>query len=205
MSDEPRRPDAAPQPTPARAADDDLPPGHTAAELLRSRQVYAGRVIDVSVDRVRLPNGCESDLDLVHFQGAAAVLPLLDGPRGTEVVLVRQYRYATGGWLLEMPAGKLDGGETPADCARRELTEETGYAAAHLEELGWIWSSPGVADEKVWLFAGRRLTAGESALEDDEVLQLVRLPLAEAVRRAGEGEIHDAKTVCALLRLAARG
>jgi ADP-ribose pyrophosphatase len=184
---------------------DDLPPGHTAAERLASRPVFSGRVIDVSVDRVRLPNGRESDLELVHFHGAAAVVPLLDGADGPEVVMVRQYRYATGGWLLEIPAGKLDGDEGPARCARRELAEETGYAAAELEELGWIWSTPGATDEKIWLFAARGLTAGEAALEDDEVLQLVRLPLAEAVRRATAGEIHDAKTVCALLRLAARG
>jgi len=174
------------------------------AERLSSRPVYAGRVIDLTLDRVRLPNGLERDLELVHFAGAAAVVPLLATADGEQVVLIRQYRYATGGWLLEIPAGKLDGDEEPAACAHRELAEETGYRAAELEPLGWIWSTPGATDERVSLFAARGLTAGAHQREADEVIELVRLPLAEAVRRAAEGEIPDAKTVCALLRLAAR-
>lgn len=175
-----------------------------AGERLSSRQVFSGRVVDLSVDRVRMPNGRESDLELLHFAGAAAVVPLLPGDDGDDVLLVRQYRYPTGGWLLEIPAGKIDGGEEPAATARRELREETGYRAGELEELGWVWSTPGAADERIWLFAARDLTPGESALEDDELLEPHRLPLAEAVRRAGDGGICDAKTVCALLRLAGR-
>ena len=176
-------------------------------ETLSSRQVFSGRVVDLSVDRVRMPNGRETDLELLHFAGAAAVVPLLpgeDGDGGDDVLLVRHYRYPTGGWLLEIPAGKVDGGEEQAATARRELAEETGYRAGELEELGWIWSTPGAADERIWLFAARGLTAGESALEDDELLEPRRVPLAEAVRRARDGDIRDAKTVCALLRLAAR-
>ncbi len=173
-------------------------------EVLSSRQVFSGRVVDLSVDRVRMPNGRESDLELLHFAGAAAVVPLLPGDGGDDVLLVRQYRYPTGGWLLEIPAGKIDGHEEPAATARRELREETGYRAGELEELGWVWSTPGAADERIWLFAARDLTAGERALEDDELLEPRRMPLADAVRRAGDGEIRDAKTVCALLRLAAR-
>lgn len=182
------------------------PPGAPDAERLSSRPVFSGRVVDVSVDRVRLPNGRESDLELVHFRGAAAVVPLVHGESGEEVVLVRQYRYATGGWLLEIPAGKLDGADDgPAACARRELAEETGLGGGELEPLGWIWSTPGAADEKIWLFAATGLRDGGGAdLDDDEVLEPVRLPLEEAVRRAVDGEIHDAKTACALLRLAAR-
>lgn len=173
-------------------------------EVLSRRQVFSGRVVDLSVDRVRLPNGRESDLELLHFAGAAAVVPLLPGEDGDDVLLVRQYRYPTGGWLLEIPAGKIDGDEEPAATARRELREETGYRAGELEELGWVWSTPGAADERIWLFAARDLTAGDRALEDDELLEPHRMPLADAVRRAGDGEIRDAKTVCALLRLAAR-
>lgn len=179
--------------------------GERQAERLSTRRVFAGRVIDVSVDRVRLPNGRRADLELVHYRGAAAVVPLVAGPDGEEVVLVHQYRYATGGWLLEIPAGKLDRDELPADCARRELEEETGYAGGALESLGWIWSTPGAADEKIWLFAARGLhDGGQRAPEEDEVLETVRLPFGEAVRRAVDGELHDAKTACALLRLAAR-
>jgi ADP-ribose pyrophosphatase len=178
--------------------------GFGEAERLSSRPVYAGRVIDLTIDRVRLPNGLERDLELVHFAGAAAVVPLLDTADGELVVLIRQYRYATGGWLLEIPAGKRDGDEDVETCARRELAEETGYRAATLEPLGWIWSTPGAVDERVWLFAARGLRDGDHDREADEVLELCRLPLAEAVRRAVDGEIQDAKTVCALLRLAAR-
>lgn len=176
------------------------------AERLDSRSVFRGRVVDLSVDRVRLPGGKESDLELLHFQGAAAVVPLLpaqDGG-GEDVLLIRQFRYPTGGWLLEIPAGKLDAGEAPEECARRELAEETGLRGGDLEALGWIWTTPGAADEKIWLFTARGLSPGETALEHDEVLEPVRLPLEEALRRAVDGEIHDAKTVCALLRLASR-
>jgi ADP-ribose pyrophosphatase len=177
-----------------------------AAERLSTRTIFRGRVVELSVDRVRLPNGRESDMEIVHFAGAAAVLPIVATADGEEAVLVRQYRHAAGGWLLELPAGKLDPGEDPEDCARRELAEETGYRAAELEPLGWIWSTPGATDERIWLFAARDVEGdgGGSALEDDEVLELCRLPLAEAVRRAVAGEIHDAKTACALLRWAAR-
>jgi len=171
-------------------------------ERLSSRNVFAGRVIDVSVDRVRLPNGRETDMERVHFHGAAGVLPILDGDDGPEVVLVRQYRYCVGGWLWEIPAGKLDHEDEPAaDCARRELAEETGYAAGELEPLGGVWSTPGATDEMVWLFVATDLEEldGDS-LDDDEVLEVARLPLADAVRMAVEGEIDDAKTVAALLR-----
>lgn len=176
-------------------------------ERLSRRTVFSGRVIEVTVDRVRLPNGRESDMECVHFAGAAGVLPVLDGEEGPEVVLVRQYRYCVGGWLYEIPAGKLDAaGEAPADCARRELGEETGYAAGRLEPLGGVWSTPGATDEKVWLFAATDLTElpDGDALDDDEVLEIARLPLAEATRMALEGEIEDAKTVCAVLRWVGR-
>jgi ADP-ribose pyrophosphatase len=173
---------------------------------LASHPVHRGRVVDLSVDRVRLPDGREADLELVHHpRGAAAVLPVVAGADGDEVLLLRQYRYPTGGWLLEMPAGRLEGDEVPADCARRELAEEAGQRAGDLQPLGWIWPSPGVSDEKIWLFVARELEPAEQRLDADEVLEVERLPLAEAVARARDGRIHDAKTVCALLRLAAGG
>jgi ADP-ribose pyrophosphatase len=196
--------DDASDPTPETAGTGE-PGRFAAAERLSTRTVFRGRVVELSVDRVRLPNGRESDMELVHFAGAAAVLPIVATADGEEAVLVRQYRHAAGGWLLELPAGKLDPGEEPEACARRELAEETGYRAAELEPLGWIWSTPGATDERIWLFAARVTgDGGAAALEDDEVLERCRLPLAEAVRRAVSGEIHDAKTACALLRWAAR-
>ncbi len=123
--------------------------GAPEGERLGSREIYRGRTFNVDVDQVRLPNGKEVELELVHHRGAAAVVPVLDD--GT-VLLVRQYRYATGGWLLEIPAGKLDNGESPETCAGREAEEEVGYRPSKLEPLGWIWSTPGFADEKIWLF-----------------------------------------------------
>ena len=138
-------------------------------ERLGSREIFRGRTFDVDVDRVRLPNGKEMDMELVHHRGAAAVVPVLED--GT-VLLVRQYRYATGGWLLEIPAGKIDGGEPPEVCAARETEEETGYRAGKLEPLGWIWTTPGFADEKIWLYLATDLEPAEQGLEDDEVLSI---------------------------------
>lgn len=171
--------------------------GRPQGERLGSREIFRGRTIHVDVDRVRLPNGREMDMELVHHRGAAAVVPVLaDGT----VLLVRQYRYATGGWLLEIPAGKLDGGEDPESCARRETEEETGYRPAQLQPLGWIWTTPAFADEKIWLYLGTDLIPGRLDPEQHEILSVERVPLDDAVRRAVRGEIHDGKSVCALLR-----
>ncbi len=166
-------------------------------ERLGTREIYRGRTFNVDVDQVRLPNGREMELELVHHRGAAAVVPVMDD--GT-VLLVRQYRYATGGWLLEIPAGKIDGGESPETCAAREVEEEVGYRPGKLEPLGWIWTTPGFADEKIWLYLATDLQPAEQSLEDDEVLSIERMPLAEAVEKAFRGEIHDSKSAIALMR-----
>lgn len=173
-------------------------------ERLGSRTVYQGRVVELYVDRVRLPHGGEADMELVHHRGAAAVLPFLDDER---VLLLSQYRYATGGWLLELPAGGLEPDEEPAAAARRELAEETGHRLAadgELVPLGWIWTTPGFCDEKIWLYAARGLEPATQNLDRDEVLTVRTVPFAEAVEKARRGEIHDGKTVCALLRAAHR-
>jgi ADP-ribose pyrophosphatase len=167
---------------------------------LGTREIYKGRTIHVAVDTVRLPNDKEMDIELVHHQGAVAVVPVI----GEDVLMVRQYRYATGGWLLEIPAGKLEPGEKPEACAVRETEEETGYRPAELEPLGWIWTTPGFSDEKIWLFLGRGLEETRQELDEDEVLELERIPLKEAVEKAARGEIHDGKTACALLRAGRR-
>ena len=166
-------------------------------ERLGTREIYRGRTFNVDVDRVRLPNDREMELELVHHRGAAAVVPVMDD--GT-VLLVRQYRYATGGWLLEIPAGKLDGGESPETCAAREAEEEVGYRPGKLEPLGWIWTTPGFADEKIWLYLATDLQVAKQGLEDDEVLSIEKMPLAEAVEKAFRGEIHDSKSAVALMR-----
>ncbi len=170
--------------------------------VVSSRTVYEGRVIrELSVQEVALPNGHTVTLELIRHPGAVAVVPV--DSQGN-AVLVRQYRHATGSWLLEVPAGKLDHpGEAPEDCARREVEEETGYLAGDLVALGWIWTTPGFTNEKIFLYLARDLTASRSNLQDDEVLTVERVPLAEAIRLAEAGEITDGKSVCALLRAAA--
>jgi ADP-ribose pyrophosphatase len=167
--------------------------------LEKKRDIYKGRVIEVSVDTVTLPNGRSVDLELVRHPGAAAIVPIDAQGR---VVLVRQARYAASGYLLEVPAGKLDGGEEPRACAERELREETGLSAKTLTPLGFIWVSPGFTNERIWLFLAQGLTEGKQALESDEVLTLERMPLADAVAMAQRGELSDAKSVCGLLRAA---
>ncbi len=121
------------------------------------------------------------------------------------MLLVRQYRYATGGWLLEVPAGKLDGGESPETCAAREVEEEVGLPGRQARaELGWIWTTPGFADEKIWLYLATDLEETRQGLEDDEVLTIEKMPLEEAVGKASRGEIDDCKSTVGLLRAAAR-
>ena len=166
------------------------------------RDVYDGRVVRLRVETLEMPSGAVTDLEIVRHGGAAAVVPVTgDG----DVVLVRQYRHAVGGWLLEVPAGKLDGDEDPAACAARELAEEAGIAARELTPLGPIWTTPGFTDERIWLFLATGLEPVEQALEDDELLRVERLPLGEAVAAAVRGEIADGKSVCALLRAASSG
>lgn len=170
-------------------------------KTLERRSIYRGRVVDLSVDRVELPNGRVTELELIRHPGAAAMVPLT---AADEVLLVHQYRHATGSWLLEVPAGKLDPGEAPEQCAARELEEEVGYRAERLEPLGWIWTTPGFTDERIWLFLARGLVAGDQDLQRDEVLRVERLAFDEAIDRVHRGEICDGKSVCALLRAAAR-
>lgn len=152
------------------------------------------------MDTVELPNGHVTTLEMIRHPGAAAVVPFVDAET---ILLVRQYRHAAGGYLLEVPAGKLDPGEAPEACAARETEEETGHRAGRLERLGAILTTPGFTDEIIHLFAGYDLVATQSALEADEDLTVVRMPFDEAMERVERGEIQDAKTMSALL-LAAR-
>jgi ADP-ribose pyrophosphatase len=170
-------------------------------ELLESRTVFEGRVLGLEVDRVRLQNGRVSELEVVRHPGAVAIAPVTaDG----DLLLVRQFRYATGDWLLEVPAGKLDPGEQPDAAATRELEEETGYSAGRLEPLGWVWTTPGFSNEVIHLYLAHDLEPARQALEDDEVLTVERLPLARAVEWALDGRLFDSKSVCCVLRAAHR-
>jgi len=168
-------------------------------KLLESRELYRGKIIDLFVDRVKLPNGNVCELEMIRHPGAAAVVPV-DADRN--VVLVRQYRYAASGWLYEVPAGKLDEGEDPAVCAAREIEEEVGLRPGRLTPMGWIWTTPGFTDERISLYLATELVASKQSLQPDEVLSVERMPFDEAVDLARRGEIRDAKSVCALLRAA---
>ena len=121
-----------------------------------------------------------------------------------EVLLIRQFRYAAGGFILEVPAGKLDAGEPPHACAARELEEEAGQRAGRLEELGWIWTTPGFTDERIFLFAAFDLTPVPQRLDSDEVIEVVRVPLAEALQLVWRSELNDGKSALALLHAAQR-
>ncbi|RMG47269.1 MAG: NUDIX hydrolase [Acidobacteria bacterium] len=171
------------------------------AELLAKRRVYEGKILRIDVDRVRLPGGAVTELETIRHPGAAAVVPFRgDGA----IVLVRQYRHAAGGFLLEVPAGKLDPGEDPAACAARECGEEIGLRPHRIEPLGRILTTPGFTDEVIWLYEGHELEPCSQALEPSEVLEIVELPFAEALAAVRDGRIYDAKTVAALLLAADR-
>jgi ADP-ribose pyrophosphatase len=159
------------------------------------RPLYHGRVLKLYLERVTLPNGATVELEMIHHPGAAAIVPLT----GTgDVVLIRQYRHAAAGYLYELPAGKLDPGESPLACAARELEEEVGLRADTLEPLLSVFTTPGFTDEMIHVFLATGLSRGSQRLEQDEVLQVVQMPLEEALARIREGSIRDAKTVIGL-------
>jgi ADP-ribose pyrophosphatase len=163
--------------------------------------VYRGRSIAVFADEVELPNGRRVTLDVVRHPGAAAVVPFVTGE---DVLLIRQFRHATGGTLYEVPAGKLDAGEPPAVCAARELEEEAGQRAGRIERLGEIWTTPGFTDERIHLFAAFELTPVPQRLEPDELIEVVRMPLERALEMIWQGELTDAKSALALIHAARR-
>ncbi len=166
-----------------------------------SRHVHTGRVISLDVDQVRLPDGSVREMDMIHHSGAAAVVPFLSDPDGDDpqILLIRQYRYAAGGYLWEIPAGRLDAGEAPIACAHRELREETGCTATTMIPLTGFLTTPGFTDEKIHLFMATGLSVGESAREVDEFIEVAAKPLSEVLQMIERGEIIDAKTLVAVL------
>jgi ADP-ribose pyrophosphatase len=159
------------------------------------KPIYRGRVIDLGLEEVRLPNGMTVELEIVRHPGASAIVPLHDDGR---VVMIRQYRHAAGGMIYEVPAGRLNAGEDPLDCARRELREEAGLTADRIERLGMIFTTPGFTNEKIHLFVARGLRSVGQQLDHDEVIEVIERPLAELMRMIERGEIVDGKTICAL-------
>jgi ADP-ribose pyrophosphatase len=165
-------------------------------EQISSRAVYRGRVVDLSVDQVRLVSGRSATREVIRHPGAVVILAL---DADDNVLLVRQYRYPTGRALLELPAGTLEPDEEPLDCAARELAEETGFRAGRWQKLGGFFSAPGFCTEYLHAFLATELREGESHADDDEELALLRMPLAEVWRRVDDGEIEDAKSLATLL------
>ncbi len=168
---------------------------------LSTRRVYTGRVLNLDIDRVRFPNGSEGELEMIRHPGASAVIPFVSDPTGTDpqVMLLKQYRYAAEGVLYEVPAGRLDPGEAPFDCATRELREETGCTAQRVEYLSTIYTTPGFTDERIHLYMAVGLERGEAAREADEFIEIDVMPLSRALELIEQGEIRDGKTVIALL------
>jgi ADP-ribose pyrophosphatase len=170
---------------------------------LSRRPIHRGRVLDIGIERVRLPNGVDTDLEIVRHPGAAAVVPInADG----SVLLIRQYRYAAGGFLWEIPAGTLEPGEEPSACALRELIEEAGVRAGELVALGEIVPVPGYSTERIHLFAARALEPANQKLDRDELIEEIRTVPAEQVERMLlDGTLIDGKSCVALSRARERG
>jgi ADP-ribose pyrophosphatase len=169
--------------------------------LIDSKKIYGGRVIQVSVDTVDLPNGVRIPLEIVRHPGGAAAVAI---DAENRVCLLRQYRYAAGGYIYELPAGKLEPNEPPEVTVRRELAEEGAVSAGRWESLGACFSSPGVFTEVIHLYLATELTPTTAAPETSELFQIEWWPLDEAVEKARNGELADAKTIIGILRAAAR-
>jgi ADP-ribose pyrophosphatase len=158
--------------------------------------IYEGKIFDVAVERITLPNGATKNREVVRHPGAAAMVPLLEDGK---VVLVKQYRHAVGRFIWEIPAGTLELDEDPMTCAQRELIEEIGYEAGRLEKITEILPAPGYTDEHIHIFLATELTVAQQNLEDDEVLDVESLPFEKAVEMILSGEIQDAKSIVGLL------
>lgn len=166
-----------------------------------TRRIYTGRVLNLDIDTVRFPNGAVGELEIIRHSGASAVVPFVSDPMGPDpqVMLIRQYRYAAGGYVYEIPAGRLDPDELPVACAHRELREETGCSASGMERLFTMFTTPGFTDEKIHVFMATGLTRGAAAREDDEFLEVESFPLTQALAMVESGKIQDGKTALGLL------
>ena len=166
---------------------------------ISSENIYDGTLLHVKKDKVELPNGDISYREWIKHPGASAVIPVTDN---NEIILVRQYRYPIQALTMEIPAGKLDvAGEDPLECAKRELEEETGYSAQEYQFLTKLATTVGFSDEFIYIYAARGLKAGQQHTDEDEIINVVTVPLAKAVEMVHSGEILDGKSVVAILML----
>jgi ADP-ribose pyrophosphatase len=174
-----------------------LPP-----ELIESQSIFKGLVFNVERDRLREENGCEIIREVVRHAGGAGCLPLFDDGR---VALVKQYRHPARRELLEIPAGKIEANETPVECAAREVEQEIGFRAGRIQQLAEFYSTPGFCEERLYVYLATELEQTGQNLDHDEFVEIVYLPLGEAVAMAERGEIEDSKTIIALLLAARKG
>lgn len=161
--------------------------------------IYRGRVVNLGLEEARLPDGRRFPVEVIRHPGGAAVAAV---DAQNRVCLIRQYRHAAGGWLWELPAGKIDPGEAPLGTARRELAEEAGVGAEDWHALGEVVMAPGYSDEVIYLFLAQELSPAAVDHQADELIEIHWLPLDTAVQRALSGELQDAKSVIGLLRAA---
>lgn len=169
--------------------------------LISTVRRYDGRVISLDVDTVEFPDGSSGNLEMIRHPGAAAVVPLLDDPKADDprILLLRQFRHAAGGFIWEIPAGRLEPGEAPEVCARRELAEETGMHADRLTPLTTILTTPGFTDERIHLFLAAGLEEREHRREPDEFMEVHATRWSSVLGMMEAGEIQDGKTLVALL------
>ncbi len=170
-------------------------------QLIESEKIFTGVVFAIERDRLKEENGFEIVREIVRHPGGAGCLPLFDDGR---VALVKQYRHPARCELLEIPAGKIEAGEMPMESAARELEQEIGFRAGRIEHLADFYSTPGFCEERLYVYLATELTPVEQNLDHDEFVEIVYLPLAEAVAMAARNELEDSKTIIALLLAAQR-
>ena len=160
-------------------------------------EIYHGKRLTIEKKEITLPNGKRTERVVVHPGGAVAILPVI----GDDCYLIRQYRFAMDDYIFEAPAGTIDEGEEPHETARRELIEETGMKAEVFTPKGWIYPSPGYTDERIWLYLAAGLSpCSDYSMDDDEVIEVVRVPVRDLAVMIADGRIVDAKTICLACR-----
>jgi len=165
------------------------------AKVNKRTKIHEGRVFTLTSENITLENGVTTDLDLLHHPGASAIVPM---PDADTLVLIRQYRHAIGNYIWEIPAGTLERGEAPLACAKRELTEETGFSGNTWQKLGEITPLPGYSDERIHIFLASDLESAEQNLDSDEMLNVHNIRFSEAVEMIHRGDIQDSKTIAGI-------
>jgi tRNA threonylcarbamoyl adenosine modification protein (Sua5/YciO/YrdC/YwlC family) len=167
----------------------------TSAKLNETKIIHKGRVFSLARDKITLPNGVTTEIDIIRHPGASAMVPMLNK---NTVLLIKQFRYAAGGFIWEIPAGTLNPGESPLECAKRELIEETGYSAGKFEKLTEIVPVPGYSDERIHIYIATGLVKAVQNLDRDEMLNVHEVKMEAALEMIAKGEIMDAKTISGL-------